>query len=80
MRRSLANGIGTVVTTNTVVHDVDVVEVGRQPGDRCVAVVAIIAACDMGRVIAGRYDAVMTRAACTDDLRVVNRVNRHPDV
>jgi len=78
--RSLANGIGAVVATHTVVHDVDVVKVGRQPGDCRMAVVAIIAAGDMGGVFAGCYEAVMTGAASTNDLRMVNGVNRHPDV
>jgi len=77
---SLANGIGAVVATHTIVHDVDVVEVGGQPGNRRVAVVAIIAAGDMGWVFAGRYEAVMTGAASTNDLRMVDGVNRHPNV
>ena len=78
--RSLANSIGTVVATNTVVHDVDVVEIGGQPGDRRVAVVAIIAAGDVGWVFAGCNYSVMTRAAGTNDLCVVDRVSRSPDV
>jgi len=78
--RSLANSIGTVVAANTVVHDVDVVEVGGQPGNGGMAVIAIIAAGDVGRVFSGRYDAVMTRAAGTNDLCVVDRVSRSPDV
>ena len=78
--RSLANGIRTVVATNAVVHDVDVVEVGGQPGNGGMAVIAIIAAGDVGRVFTGRYDAVMTRAACANDLYMVDGVNRHPDV
>jgi len=77
---SLANGIGAVVATHAVVHDVDVVEVGWQPGNCRMAVVAIIAAGDMGWVFAGRYDAVMTGAARTNDLRMVDGVNRYPDV
>lgn len=77
---SLANGIGAVVATHAVVHDVDVVEVGWQPGNRGMAVIAVIAAGDMGWVLTSRYDTVMARAACTDNLRVVDRVNRHPDV
>lgn len=44
------------------------------------AVVAIIAARDVGWVLAGRYEAVMAGAACTYDLRVVDGVHRHPDV
>jgi len=78
--RSLANGICTVVATKAIIHDVDVVKVGRQPGNCRMAVVAIIAAGDMGGVFAGRNNAVMTRAASTNNLRMIDRVNRHPDV
>jgi len=45
-----------------------------------VAVVAIIAAGDMRGMLAGRDDAVMTGAAGTDDLGMVDRVSRGPDV
>lgn len=78
--RSLTDRIGAVVATKAVVHDVDMVEVGGQPRDCRVAVIAVNATADMRWVFAGRYDAVMTGAACTNDLRVVDGVNRNPDV
>ena len=78
--RSLTDGIGAIVATNTVIHDVDVVEVSGQPRDCRMAVIAVIAAGDMRWVFAGRYCAVMTGAAGANDLDVVDRVNRYPDV
>lgn len=78
--RSLADGIGAVVATNAVIHDVDVVEVGGQPRDCRVAVIAVNAARDMRWVFAGRYCAVMTGAAGANDLGVVDEVGRYPDV
>ena len=55
----LARGFGAVVALDTVADDVHVVEIGRYPGHCCMAVIAIIAAGDMGRVFAGRDQAVM---------------------
>lgn len=80
VRRSLTDGIGAVVATNTVIHDVDVVEVGGQPRDCRVAVIAVIAAGYMRRVFAGRNYAVVTGAAGANDLGMVDGVNRYPDV
>ena len=44
------------------------------------AIVAVGAAVDMSRVFAGRGDAVMARAACAQNLRVVHRVRGHPGI
>jgi len=60
--RGLADGLRAVVAAHTIASDVDVIEVRRQPGDRRMAVVAVVAAGYMGRVFAGRCDAVMTGA------------------
>ena len=60
MRRALASRIRAVMATGAVVHNIDMVKIGRQPGDRRVAVVTIIAAGDMCRVLAGGRDTVMT--------------------
>ena len=80
VRRSLTDGIRAVVATNTVIHDVDVVEVGGQPRDCRVAVIAVNATRDMRWVFAGCYCAVMTGAAGANDLGVVDEVGRYPDV
>ena len=42
------------------------------------AIVAIVAGLDVGRVLARRDGAVMARATGTHDLRVVDRIGRHP--
>ncbi len=57
---TLAGGVGTVVTANTIVDDIHVIEIRRHPGDARVAVVAVVAARNMGRVLAGGDCAVMT--------------------
>jgi len=43
-----------------------------------VAVIAVVAAWNMGRVLADRYDAVVAGAAAADDLGMVNRHDRRP--
>jgi hypothetical protein len=68
------------VATNAVIHYVDVVEVGGQPRDCRVAVIAVNATRDMRWVFAGCYCAVMTGAAGANDLGVVDEVGRYPDV
>ncbi len=77
---TFARSVSAVVTTEAIVHDIDMVEVGRQPGDRSVAVVAVVAAVYVSRVLAACCDAVMAGAAGTYHLRVVNRKDRRPDV
>ena len=59
VRRTLAGLVNAVVAANTVARDVHVVEVGRYPGHRRVAVIAVVAAVDMVRVLASRVDAVV---------------------
>lgn len=76
MRGVLADRIGAVMAAHTVVGDVDVIEVCRDPSVRRVAVVAVVAACDMCRVLALGGHAVMTREACADDLGVVDGIGR----
>jgi len=40
------------------------------------AVIAIVAATDMGRVLASSDRSIVARRACTDYLRVINRIRR----
>ena len=77
---TLASRVCSVVAAYTVVDDVRVVEVGWQPRDGGVAVVAIVAAGNMRRMLANRYYTVMAGAAGADDLRMVNRKCRNPGV
>ena len=77
---AFASRISTVVTTAAVVHDIGVVEVRRHPGYGGVTVVAGITAGNMRRVLASRYDAIVAGTAGTDDLRMIDRIYRNPDV
>lgn len=80
MRRALADGINAVVAAGTIVDDANVIEGRWSPGDRCMAVIAGIAAGDMCRLFAGRDDAIMAAIARADDLHVVDGENRCKDV
>ena len=68
------------MTADTVVDDIRVVEVGRQPRDSGVAVVTVVTAGNMRRMFADRYHTVMAGAAGADDLSVVNRIRRNPGI
>ena len=68
------------MAADTVVNDVRVVEICRQPGDGSVAVIAVIAAGDMRWVFADGYHTVMTRAAGPNYLGVVDCKGRNPGV
>jgi hypothetical protein len=68
----LSGGLRTVMAAYTVTGDVDVIEIRGQPADRAVTVIAIVAACDVRRVLAGGDDAVMARPATPDYLRVID--------
>ena len=52
------------------------VKVRRTPCYCRVTVIAIIAAINMVRVLAGSDRAVVARRACTNDLRVIDRIHR----
>jgi len=73
---ALTRGRNTVVATATVSRDSSMIENRRSPGERRVTVVTSIAAGDVSGMFAGCCNAVMTRVAGADDLRVVNRIGR----
>ena len=56
------------------------IEIRRNPGHCCVAVIAGIAAVDMRWVLADSRCSVMTGITGANDLRVINGEHRHPDV
>ncbi len=56
---------GAVVTAYAVTRYVRMVKSCRYPGDRCVAVITIIAARYVRRMLAGRSHTVMAGAAAT---------------
>jgi len=73
MRRALSGSVHAVMAVDAAARDIDVIKVRRQPRDGRMAIIAVIAAGDMGLVFAGGRDAVMTGAARANDLRVVDR-------
>lgn len=72
MRGRLARCIGTIMAAGAIAGDVHMVEIGRQPGDRRVTVVAVVAARNVRRVFAGCGNAIMTGPAGSEYLSVVN--------
>jgi len=80
MRRTLADGINAVVAAGAIVDNTQVVEGRWSPGDRCMAVIAGIAAGYMCRMFACRNNTIMTAVAGADDLRVVNGEDGCKDV
>ncbi len=67
-----ADGIRTVVAAPTVAGDIDVIEISRYPACGGMTIVTIIAAIHVRRVLAGGRNAVVTGAARTDDLRMID--------
>lgn len=80
VRWAFARRIGAVVTADAVVHDTGVVEVGGYPRDRRMAVVTVVAAGDVRRVLARRRDTVVARATGAKNLCVVHVEYRNPHV
>ena len=80
MCRDLAGRLGSVVTTRAIVDDVHMIEVGGQPTGCCMAVVTVVTARNVRRRLAGRRYAVVAGAARPQDLRVIDREYRCPDV
>jgi len=75
----LAGRVGAVMAADAVTRDVHVIEVRRYPGDRRVAVIAVVAAGDVRRMFAGRGIAVMTGKTGSEHLRVIDHVRGRPD-
>lgn len=80
VRRAFAGGVGAVVTAETVVYDVRVVERRRRPRNGRMTVVAVVATGDVRRMLTGCCHSVMAGTAGAKHLRVINRVNGYPDV
>lgn len=76
MCRRFAGGVRAIMAVNAIAGNVDVIEVGREPSCCGVAVFAVVAACDVRWIFARRGNPIMTRAASTQYLRVVNREGR----
>ena len=80
VRRALAGRLDAIMATGTITGDVDVIKIGRQPGDGAVTIITGITTCDMRCVFAnGRY-AIVARATGTDDLRMIDADYRLPQI
>lgn len=75
MSRVLAGCFNPVVAAGAIARYADVIEVGGQPTDRCMTVVAVVAARNMRRMLARRCCAVVARAAGAKNLRVIDRIS-----
>lgn len=72
--------IGSVVTAEAVVDNIGVVEIGRDPGNRRVAIVAVVATRYVRGVFpCGRY-AIVAGVTGADDLGVIDCEYRGPDI
>ena len=70
--RVFAARIRTVMAAPTVADDIDVIEISRCPACRGMAIVTVVAAVHMRRVLAGGRNTVVTGTACADDLCVID--------
>ena len=77
MCRILARCIRAVMTANAIADNVDVIEIRRQPANGAMAIIAVVAAGDMRRVLAFSNDAVMTGATAANDLGMIDDYNGH---
>ncbi len=80
MRSILTSRIATVVTTDAVARDIDVVKVRRSPGHSRVAIVAGISAADMRWRLAGRDIAIVAGLARSYNLSMINHGGRRPEI
>lgn len=76
--RILAGSLAAVVAGYAIVGDTGVIEIGRQPGNRRVTIIAVSATGNVGRVFPGRGDAIVTGATGTQDMRVIDPHDRLP--
>ncbi len=80
MGRILASSVGTVVAAGAITCDVHVVEIGRQPADCGVTIVAVVATVYVGWMLAGRDYAVMTCTTVSHHLGMVHGESGGPDI
>jgi hypothetical protein len=74
-----ADRIVAIVTAEAIAAEISMVKICRQPGRSGVAIVTIVATCNVRRVLSVRDCSVMTRRARADDLGVINPVGRRPE-
>ena len=78
MGRILASSVGTVVAAGAITCDVHVVEIGRQPADCGVTIVAVVATVYVGWMLARRDYAVMTCTTVSHHLGMVHGESGSP--
>ncbi len=71
--------VGTVMATDTVARDIDVVKRRRSEAICCMAIIAIVTADNMVWRFADRNRVVMTGCTAADHLRVIDRHGRLKD-
>lgn len=77
VRGAFAGSRNTVVATETVSSDANVIEIRRQPAGRRMTVVAVVATCNVGRILSGCGYAIVAGAARAQNLGMVNRIGGH---
>jgi len=77
MGRVFARGVRAVMTAESIVDIVRVIEIGGYPAHRRMAVIAIVAAINVCRILACGNCAVVTGTARADHLRMVHPICRH---
>jgi len=76
VRQVLADRVSAVVAAEAVRGDIDMIEVRRNPANRRMAVIAVVATTDMSRILAFGDRAVMAGVTGADNLGVIYPVCR----
>jgi hypothetical protein len=80
VRRVFADRIDSIMAVEAIIGDVRMIEVCRQPANRGMTIVAVVSTLNMGLVLPGRRCAIVTGAAGTQHLGVVDSESRCPNV
>ena len=76
MRYIFASCVRAVMAAGAISGNARMIEVGGRPGDRSMTIIAVVATRQMSRVFSGCSDAIVTRAATAEYLRMVHGVGR----
>ena len=68
------------MTAAAIVDDSNVIEIGGAPGIACMTVVTGITACDVSWMFTCCSYAIMAGVASTNNLEMVYRIDRSPDI
>ena len=78
VRDVFARGIGAVVAAGAIAGNARVVKVCWRPGNRRVAIVAVVTTREMCGMFAGGSNTVVTRSTTAEHLRMIHRVGWQP--